>query len=47
MVGITPEMLEERGYDPSIPVPSVEEQIDACIPLTDEDSGAGPTWTGI
>jgi peptide/nickel transport system substrate-binding protein len=37
MTGITPEMLEERGYDPNIPVPSAEEQIDACIPLTGDE----------
>jgi ABC-type transport system substrate-binding protein len=37
MVGITPEMLEERGYDPSIEIPSAEEQIDACIPLSGEE----------
>jgi peptide/nickel transport system substrate-binding protein len=33
MVGVTSDMLAERGYDSSIPVPSAEEQIDTCIPL--------------
>jgi hypothetical protein len=37
MVGITPEMLEERGYDGSIPVPSAEDQINACIPLSGDE----------
>jgi peptide/nickel transport system substrate-binding protein len=36
MLGITPEMLDERGYDPDTVMPSAEEQIDACIPLTDQ-----------
>jgi hypothetical protein len=37
MVGITPEMLEERGYDPSTEIPSAEDQIDACIPLSGDE----------
>ena len=37
MVGITPEMLEERGYDGTIPVPSAEEQIDTCIALSGDE----------
>jgi peptide/nickel transport system substrate-binding protein len=34
MVGATPDILRGRGYDPSIEVPSAEEQIDTCIPLS-------------
>ena len=34
MVGATPDILRGRGYDPSIPIPSAEEQIDECIPLS-------------
>jgi peptide/nickel transport system substrate-binding protein len=34
MVGATPDILQGRGYDPSIPIPSAEEQIDECIPLS-------------
>jgi peptide/nickel transport system substrate-binding protein len=37
MVGITPEMLQERGYDPSTVIPSAEDQIDACIPLSGDE----------
>ena len=37
MVGITPEMLQERGYDPSTEIPSAEDQIDACIPLSGDE----------
>ena len=37
MVGATPDILRGRGYDPTIQVPSAEEQIDACIPLTDQE----------
>ncbi|MGH2634777.1 MAG: ABC transporter substrate-binding protein [Actinomycetota bacterium] len=37
MIGITPEMLQERGYDPNIPVPSAEDQINACIPLSGDE----------
>lgn len=36
MVGITEAMLRERGYDP-VAVPSAEEQIDACVPLTGDE----------
>ncbi len=36
MVGVTPEMLTERGYD-VVDVPSAEEQINACIPLTGDE----------
>ena len=36
MIGITPEMLDERGYDPETPMPSAEEEIEACLPLTDQ-----------
>ena len=34
MVGATPDILRGRGYDPSIPIPSAEDQIDECIPLS-------------
>jgi peptide/nickel transport system substrate-binding protein len=34
MVGATADILRGRGYDPSIPIPSAEEQIDECIPLS-------------
>ena len=34
MVGATPDILRGRGYDPTIPIPSAEEQIDECIPLS-------------
>jgi ABC-type transport system substrate-binding protein len=34
MVGATPDILRGRGYDPSIEIPSAEEQIDTCIPLS-------------
>ena len=37
MVGITPDMLAERGYDPTIAVPSVEDRLDACIPATGQE----------
>jgi peptide/nickel transport system substrate-binding protein len=37
MVGITPEMLDERGYDPDIFMPSVEDRLDQCIPATGEE----------
>jgi peptide/nickel transport system substrate-binding protein len=36
MVGATQEMLVERGYDP-VPVPSAEDQIRRCVPLTAEE----------
>jgi len=36
MVGVTEDMLRERGYDP-VPVPSAEEQIQACVPLTGDE----------
>ena len=36
MVGVTDDMLRERGYDP-VPVPSAEEQIQACVPLTGDE----------
>ena len=32
MVGITPDMLSERGYNPDTVIPSAEDEIDACIP---------------
>jgi len=35
--GITSEMLQERGYDPSTVIPSAEDQIDACIPLSGDE----------
>ena len=34
MVGITSQMLGERGYDPGIFIPSAEDQLAACIPLS-------------
>jgi len=37
MVGITSEMLQERGYDPSTVIPSAEDQIDSCIPLSGDE----------
>ncbi len=37
MVGATPDILRGRGYDPTIPVPSAEEQIDACKPLAGDE----------
>jgi ABC-type transport system substrate-binding protein len=37
MVGITPTMLDERGYDPDIFIPSVEDRLDTCIPATGEE----------
>ncbi len=36
MVGVTPEMLTDRGYD-VVDVPSAEDQINACIPLTGDE----------
>ena len=36
MVGVTEEMLRDRGYDP-VQVPSAEEQIQRCVPLTAEE----------
>ena len=33
MVGATPDILRGRGYDPSVEIPSAEEEIEACIPL--------------
>jgi hypothetical protein len=36
MVGVTSEMLRDRGYGP-VDVPSAEERIDACIPLTGDE----------
>ena len=36
MVGVTPEMLTDRGYD-DVDVPSAEDQINACIPLTGDE----------
>ena len=36
MVGVTPEMLTERGYA-VVDVPSAEDQINACIPLTGDE----------
>jgi peptide/nickel transport system substrate-binding protein len=37
MVGITPEMLDERGYDPDIFIPSAEDQLEACVAATGEE----------
>ena len=37
MLGITPEMLVERGYTGDEEIPSAEEQIDACIPATGDE----------
>ena len=37
MVGITPTMLDERGYDPDIFIPNVEDRLDTCIPATGEE----------
>ncbi len=36
MVGVTAQMLTERGYTP-VDVPSAETQIDTCIPLTGDE----------
>ncbi|MGH2629691.1 MAG: ABC transporter substrate-binding protein [Actinomycetota bacterium] len=36
MVGVTEEMLGDRGYD-RVAVPSAEEQIQSCVPLTAEE----------
>jgi hypothetical protein len=36
MVGVTDEMLQERDYDP-VAVPSAEDQIDQCKPLTGDE----------
>jgi hypothetical protein len=36
MVGATPDMLRERGYDP-VQVPSAEPQLNTCIPLTGDE----------
>jgi peptide/nickel transport system substrate-binding protein len=36
MVGVTDEMLQERDYDP-VAVPSAEDQIDKCKPLTGDE----------
>jgi hypothetical protein len=36
MVGATEEMLAERGYDP-VPMPSAEQQIRRCVPLTADE----------
>jgi peptide/nickel transport system substrate-binding protein len=36
MVGATPDMLRERGYDP-VEVPSAESQLNTCIPLTGDE----------
>jgi hypothetical protein len=37
MVGITPDMLSERGYNPDTVIPSAEDQIDECIPKAGDD----------
>ena len=37
MLGITPEMLQERGYSGDEPIPSAENQINACIPLSGDE----------
>jgi peptide/nickel transport system substrate-binding protein len=36
MVGATEDMLAERGYDP-VPMPSAEQQIRRCVPLTADE----------
>jgi peptide/nickel transport system substrate-binding protein len=37
MIGITSEMLKERGYTGSEQIPSAEDQIDACIPQSGDE----------
>ena len=37
MLGITPEMLQERGYTGDEQVPSAEDQINTCIPLSGDE----------
>ena len=37
MVGATAEDLSAFGYDPATAVPSAEDQIDACVPLTGDE----------
>ncbi|CAN5701594.1 ABC transporter substrate-binding protein [soil metagenome] len=36
MVGVTADMLRDRGYEP-VPVASAEQQIQACVPLTADE----------
>lgn len=37
MVGITSEMLADRGFTGNEQVPSAEDQIDSCIPLSGDE----------